>query len=58
MQITIDKTLASAIIDMDNIGYSEGLGPESEDRSEKWSELVRTVSKEFDLQNSVIYEGA
>lgn len=38
--VEVTKDLANAIIDMDNHGYSEGLGPETEKGFDAWDKLV------------------
>ena len=50
INITIDEALAKAIVDMDNISFSESLGPQSESGCWKWTKLVRTVVERFNLQ--------
>lgn len=39
-KVEISPTLAHAILDMDDHGYSEGLGPENNGGMEAWRELV------------------
>ena len=51
MQITVNKTLAEAIVDMENISFSESLGAESCEGCEEWRKLVEFVVKGFNLQD-------
>lgn len=43
MKIELTKSLAHAVIDMENVGYSEGLGPEERTSFEAWKLLVKTA---------------
>ena len=52
INITIDEALAKAIVDMENIGFNEGLGPQSKSGNKKWNELVQLVVERFNLQDS------
>ena len=38
--IKLTKSLAFAIIEMDNIAWSEGLGPETDKSCDAWRELL------------------
>jgi hypothetical protein len=38
-------SMANAIIDMDNIGWSEGLGPETDARADAWDVLVNSAEE-------------
>jgi len=51
INITIDEALAKAIVDMDNISFSESLGPQAESGCKKWNELVQSVIEKFNLQD-------
>ena len=51
INVTVDKSLATAIVDMHNIGLREGLGPQSESGYKKWDELVQLVIEKFNLQD-------
>ena len=51
---SIDQELAQAIIDMENHGYSEGLGPKSKEGFKEWNKLVLFVAEEFDLQDKLV----
>lgn len=44
MKVEVTPSLARAIIEMDNIAFSEGLGPE-EDCSEAWKELLASAEQ-------------
>lgn len=45
---------AHAIIDMDNHGFSEGLGP-SEENDEAWEELVRVAEEKTGRQSDLTH---
>lgn len=53
--ITMNLTLAKAIIDMENHGFSEGLGPESEEGRKEWDNLIQTIMKEYG-SHLVVYD--
>ena len=44
-KIEVSPALAHAIIDMDDIGFSEGLGPRINERAEAWYQLVAAAEK-------------
>jgi hypothetical protein len=46
--IPLPAALANAIIDMDNHGYSESLGPDTERAADAWDELVREAEEVVD----------
>ncbi len=50
-QFTINKVLAEAIIDMENISFSESLGSKTYEGCEEWRKFVLSVAKKFNLQN-------
>lgn len=54
LSFLINKNLAEAIIDMENIGFGESLGAESLKGCEEWRKLVEFVAKGFDLQDRVL----
>ena len=43
--VILTKDLADAICDMDDIGFSEGLGPEKTESSAEWDKLVAAAEK-------------
>lgn len=43
MKIKITQALAHAIIDMDNHGYSEGLGPNTKESTIAWKSLLKAA---------------
>ena len=43
MKIELTKALAHAIIDMDDHGYSEGLGPGTRESIDAWKLLLKTA---------------
>ena len=43
--IVMDLATANAIIEMDNVGYSEGLGPDDAGECDAWSRLVERAEK-------------
>lgn len=47
VDVAVDMKLANAIIDMDNISFDEGLGPDGDDqgRSEAWDNLVTIAER-------------
>jgi len=51
----ITKNLANAIIDMDNIAFGEGLGPETKARADDWEVFVdmaeEATGKQTDRHN-------
>jgi len=44
-KIRMNMTLADAICDMEDIGFNEGLGPDTSERTEAWNELVDAAER-------------
>ncbi len=49
LNLLLTEDLANAIIDMDNHGYSEGLGPDTPERMEAWQKIVAVAEEQTGL---------
>ncbi len=47
MKIELTSDLAKAVIEMDNIGFSEGLGLREDDTYEAWYHLLQLAENEI-----------